>query len=174
MNIFSGKQQTSTQRAHERAKKQMKDQLNYGILYYKCRRCGKELHIDDVPDIDHVMYALLEGNREMPQRISCNYFVEKNTNTLYKDTMSHNCEQGKWGVAELIGGDVYGKKYLDDKYNQEITKQNIQDINSQQRKIEFSDDTDQFMDTLSQNYQDIMGEDEEDSSTEIDLSEYLK
>lgn len=91
------------------------DSRVYGDLIYRCRRCGEEGRIEDVPNCDNIAYFLMNGN---PSQVfmTCNFYQDEETGKLYKDCMHHECEPGRYGVMELIGADIKGQIYLADKY----------------------------------------------------------
>lgn len=64
-----------------------------GKLLYKCRSCG---HMDDSTGVPNVLLALTDitNGRELPEEWGSN-------RTL---TDLHACEDGTWGVTDLIGG----------------------------------------------------------------------
>lgn len=106
----------------ERAKRHGTDKRIYGDLIYRCRRCGYEGKIENVPNIDRVAYVLMNGNRD---RIfmTTNYYQDPETNTIYQECMHHECEPGRVGYMELIGADIKGQIFLADKYKTQQIRQ---------------------------------------------------
>ena len=94
MAIFKNnkKQQTpqNSQEALERAQKSGTDKRVYGDLLYKCRRCGYEGKINNVPNADKIAWALMNGNRSQIFR-TANFYIDVDTHTEYTECMHHEC-----------------------------------------------------------------------------------
>lgn len=114
MGVFKnqGKQKQTT---IDKAQRTGTDKRIYGDLIYRCRRCGYEGKIENVPDIDKVAYALIRGNGARVFMTS-NFYQDENTGAIYKESMEHECDQGRYGFMELIGADIKGQIFLADKY----------------------------------------------------------
>jgi hypothetical protein len=68
---------------------------NSGILVYKCRRCGdldKYIHVPDIP----IALICCEMGQEFPWTGGVG---------VPKLTDIHNCEDGGFGVSDLMGGE---------------------------------------------------------------------
>lgn len=119
MAIFKNnkKQQTpqNSQEALERAQKSGTDKRVYGDLLYKCRRCGYEGRINNIPNIDKIAWVLMNGNQSQTF-MTTNFYLDPDTKTVYKECMHHECAPGQYGYMELIGADIKGQIFLADKY----------------------------------------------------------
>lgn len=124
------KKQNTPQSDLERARKHGTDKRIYGDLIYRCRRCGYEGKIENVPNIDRVAYVLMNGNRD---RIfmTTNYYQDPETQTIYQECMHHECAPGEVGYMELIGADIKGQIFLADKYKTPHTNQQKYDPNDE-------------------------------------------
>ena len=115
MSVFGNKKQQNNQDAINKAQKSGTDKRVYGDLLYRCRRCGYEGRIKDIPNIDKIAYALMNGNQSQTF-MTTNFYVDHDTNTVYKECMHHECGPGQYGYMELVGADIKGQIYLADKY----------------------------------------------------------
>ena len=123
MGIFNNKKPQSNKQALERAQKSGTDRRVYGDLIYRCRRCGEEGRISNIPNIDKVAYALLNGT-DAQAFMTANFYMDPDTNTIYRECMHHECEPGRYGYMEIIGADIKGQIYLADKYKKHEEKYN--------------------------------------------------